>query len=57
LPGLTIKTTDGKHMLFWRGALENLFNPQAPFLPGSPPEQTVVDHSKGFADESLLARV
>jgi len=41
-------TADGKHTLFWRGALQNLFNPQAPFLPGTAPEQTVSDHSKGF---------
>jgi len=41
-------TADGKHSLFWRGALQNLKNPQAPFLPGSPPEQTIVDHSKGL---------
>jgi hypothetical protein len=41
-------TADGKHTLFWRGALQNLYNPQAPFLPGSLPEQTVADHSKGF---------
>ncbi len=41
-------TADGKHSLFWRGALQNIFNPQAPFLPGSAPEQTVTDHSKGF---------
>ena len=41
-------TADGKHTLFWRGALQNLSNPQAPFLPGTPPEQTVSDHSKGF---------
>ena len=41
-------TGNGKHNLFWRGALQNLNNPQAPFLPGSPPEQTVADHSKGF---------
>jgi hypothetical protein len=41
-------TADGKHTLFWRGALQNLTNPQAPFLPGSPPEQTIVDHSKGL---------
>ena len=41
-------TADGKHSLFWRGALQNLKNPQAPFLPGSPPEQTIVDHSKGM---------
>lgn len=40
-------TSDGKHTLFWRGALQNLNNPQAPFLPGDAPEQTLVDHSKG----------
>jgi Carboxypeptidase regulatory-like domain len=42
-------TSDGKHTIFWRGALQNLRNPGAPFLPGSVPEQTTVDHSKGFA--------
>jgi hypothetical protein len=41
-------TADGKHTVFWRGALQNIFNPQAPFLPGSAPEQTLTDHSKGF---------
>ncbi len=41
-------TANGKHTLFWRGALQNIFNPQAPFLPGAPPEQTLTDHSKGF---------
>jgi carboxypeptidase family protein len=41
-------TGDGKHSLFWRGASQNLNNPQAPFLPGSPAEQTISDHSKGF---------
>ena len=41
-------TADGKHTLFWRGALQNLDNPQAPFLPGLAPDQTVTDHSKGF---------
>jgi hypothetical protein len=41
-------TADGKHDVFWRGALQNLSNPGAPFLPGSPPEQTISDHSKGF---------
>src|ERR1700674_1374338 len=41
--------TAGKHTLFWRGALQNLKNPQAPLLPGGPPIQTVADHSKGFA--------
>src|SRR5579863_5632666 len=42
-------TADGKHTLFWRGNLQNIFNPQAPFLPGTPSEQTLEDHSKGFA--------
>src|SRR5260370_616082 len=41
-------TANGKHILFWRVALQNLHNPQAPFLPGSPPEQTLDDHSTGF---------
>jgi Carboxypeptidase regulatory-like domain len=42
-------TSDGKHTLFWRGAVQNLRNPGAPFLPGDAPEQTTADHSKGFA--------
>lgn len=41
-------TSNGKHTLFWRGSLQNLFSPQAPFLPGAPPAETVTDHSKGF---------
>jgi len=41
-------TADGKHSLFWRGALQNIFNPQEPFLPGMPPIETMTDHSKGF---------
>jgi hypothetical protein len=41
-------TSDGHHTLFWRGAVQNIFNPQEPLLPGSPPEQTFADHSKGF---------
>ena len=40
-------TADGKHTVFWRGALQNIFNPQEPFLPGTPPMQTMEDHSKG----------
>ncbi len=40
-------TTDGRHLLFWRGALQNLRNPGPPFLPGDRPEQTIADHSKG----------
>jgi hypothetical protein len=42
-------TSDGKHSLFWRGNLQNIYNPQTPFLPGGTPEQTIVDHSKGLA--------
>src|SRR6202008_423906 len=53
-------TGDGKHTLFWRGNLNDLRNPGAPFLPGtyhtlpgelnpSAPMQTTADHSKGFA--------
>ena len=53
-------TADGKHSLFWRGALNDSRNPGAPFLPGtyqtkpgelnpSAPMQTIADHSKGFA--------
>jgi Carboxypeptidase regulatory-like domain len=53
-------TADGKHSLFWRGNLNDLRNPGAPFLPGKyqtlpgelnpgAPMQTTSDHSKGFA--------
>ncbi|GAC1633062.1 MAG: hypothetical protein NVS9B14_07190 [Candidatus Acidiferrum sp.] len=42
-------TSDGKHTIFWRGALQDLRNPGAPFLPGGGPETTTADHSKGFA--------
>jgi Carboxypeptidase regulatory-like domain/TonB dependent receptor len=41
-------TADGRHTLFWRGALQDLRNPGAPFLPGDAPEQSTIDHSKGF---------
>ena len=42
-------TANGKHLLFWRGALQDLRNPGAPFLPGDAPEETTADHSKGSA--------
>ncbi len=42
-------TADGKHTIFWRGALQGLRNPGAPFLPGDAPQTTTADHSKGFA--------
>jgi hypothetical protein len=38
----------GKQTIFWRGALQNLSNPQAPFLPGAPPLLDITDHSRGF---------
>lgn len=41
--------SNGRHNLFWRGALQDLYNPQELFLPGSAPEHTVTDHTKGFA--------
>ena len=40
-------TADGRHLLFWRGASQDIRNPGAPFLPGGPPEQTTADHGKG----------
>jgi hypothetical protein len=40
-------TSNGKHTLFWRGAVQNLLNPQAPFLPGAPAQQIIADHTKG----------
>ncbi len=42
-------TSNGKHTLFWRGSLQDFRNHDAPFLPGDAPQQTTVDHSKGFA--------
>ena len=39
----------GKHTLFFRGNLQNIYNPTEPFLPGTPPETVVTDHSKGLA--------
>jgi len=42
-------TANGKHTLFWRGALQNEYNPEEPFLPGSSPMTIFTDHSKGFA--------
>lgn len=41
--------SNGKHTLFWRGALDDQYNPEAAFLPGTAPEHTLVDHTKGFA--------
>ncbi len=41
--------SNGKHTLFWRGALQDDYNPGPAFLPGTTPENTLVDHTKGFA--------
>jgi hypothetical protein len=38
---------NGKETMFWRGALQNLYNPQAPLFPGAAPELTLTDYSKG----------
>ncbi len=38
---------NGKETMFWRGALQNLYNPQAPLFPGQAPELTLTDYSKG----------
>lgn len=46
---LDFHSANGNHNLFWRGNSQGISNPQAPFLPGTAPEQTLVDHSKGFA--------
>jgi Carboxypeptidase regulatory-like domain len=40
--------SSGSHTLFWRGALRNDFHANAPYLPGTPPEHTFADYSKGY---------
>jgi len=42
-------TSSGNHTLFWRGALRNDVHSTAPYLPGTPPEHTFADYSKGFS--------
>ena len=41
-------TANGNHTLFWRGTGHDSFTPGVPFLPGTPPETTSSDFSKGF---------
>ncbi len=41
-------TSNGNHTLFWRGSGANDNAPGAPFLPGTAPENTMIDRSKGF---------
>lgn len=42
-------TQNGNHSLFWRGALANDYNPQAPYLPGQVAEINQVNFNKGFS--------
>ena len=39
----------GTHTLYWRGGLRNDTRSDVPYLPGTPPLETFVDYSKGFA--------
>jgi hypothetical protein len=41
-------TSNGNHTLFWRGSGASDSTPGAPFLPGTKPEITLLDRSKGF---------
>ena len=41
-------TSDAKHRLSVSGAMANEGNPQAPFLPGTAPENTFLDFNKGI---------
>lgn len=42
-------TNSGNHTLYWRGALRNDSNDNAPYLPGGSPLTTQVDYSKGYS--------
>jgi hypothetical protein len=42
-------TSSGNHTLYWRGALRNDANDNAPYLPGQAPLTTQVDYSKGYS--------
>jgi Carboxypeptidase regulatory-like domain/TonB dependent receptor len=42
-------TSSGSHSIFWRGALQNEFHSEPPYLPGQGPQQSTADYSKGFA--------
>jgi hypothetical protein len=41
-------TASGNHTLFWRGSGRDDISPGAEFLPGTAPEVTTLDRSKGF---------
>jgi hypothetical protein len=42
-------TSNAKHILFWRGNLQNDNEPAAPAFPGQPPQTTTLTNNKGFA--------
>jgi hypothetical protein len=42
-------TGQGKHLLFWRGNLQNDNEPGGPQFPGQPGSNTLLTNSKGFA--------
>jgi hypothetical protein len=42
-------TRNGKHILFWRGNLQNDNEPTAPAFPGQPPSTSTLTNSKGLA--------
>jgi Carboxypeptidase regulatory-like domain len=41
-------TSNGNHTLFWRGSGRDDIAPNAEFLPGTPPEYSTLDRSKGM---------
>jgi hypothetical protein len=41
-------TKSGSHTLFWRGAVRNDISSTAQYLPGTLPEDTLKDYSKGY---------
>lgn len=42
-------TSNGNHALYWRGSLRNDSQADVPYLPGTAPERTLVDYSKGYS--------
>jgi hypothetical protein len=42
-------TSSGNHTIYWRGALRNDNNANAPYLPGGSPLTSTVDYSKGYS--------
>src|SRR5262245_23752088 len=42
-------TSNGNHSIYWRGSLRNDSQADVPYLPGTAPERTLVDYSKGYS--------